>query len=195
MSSMKKTLIALMITGFALTGCSSEADTEAPAPAPAEETPAEEASAEETPQAEETGKRDNPHPLGTTITDGDWELTVNSVNLNATEEIIAANMFNDEPEAGTVYAMVNITTTYNGDDADGEMPMSSVAYVTADGNTINSYDAMIVPPEQFDSMSTLYSGASTTGNIAFPIPEDNAAEGTLAVTAAMMGDKQFFAVK
>lgn len=185
---MKKTLFAFIFAGLVLTGCSSSAAPETPADAPA-------SVEEEAPKQEKTGTRDNPHPIGTTISDGDWDLTVNSVDLDATEAVTADNMFNDAPEEGEVYALINITMTYNGDDPDGEMPMQIVEYVTADGNTIDSYSKMVVAPDSFDTMTTLYNGASATGNIAFPIPAATAADGTFAIKAHMLGDKAFFAVQ
>src|SRR5690606_35309012 len=35
---------------------------------------------------EESGTRENPYPIGSTITQGDWAVTVNSVNLDATAD-------------------------------------------------------------------------------------------------------------
>lgn len=188
----KKIMAAAAIALLALTGCST-ATAEKPAAAePAEETtteaPAEEAAPEE-------GTRANPYPIGTAITDGDWTVTINSVTLDGTEAVIAENMFNEAPAEGTQYMLVNVTATYNGDNQDGTIPMLNLEYVTVDGNTINSFDAMVVPPEQFDSTATLYPGASTTGNFSFPVPTATAGEGTLALTADMMGDKVFIAVQ
>ncbi|MGO3832590.1 MAG: DUF4352 domain-containing protein [Microbacteriaceae bacterium] len=187
---MKKTLIALLVAGLALTGCSSSPSEEAPAAAKSEE-----AAATEKEAVEDAGKRDNPYPLGESYTDGDWTVTVNSVDLNATEAIAAENPFNDEPEDGNVYVMVNVTVAYDGDNGDGEMPTAIFEYVTADGNSIDSYSHMAVEPDALDSMATLYQGASTTGNISFSVPGDAAGEGTIAVKAHMMGDKAFFAVQ
>lgn len=190
----KKLIAATFITLLALTGCSS-ATVEKPTTdtTETEETTAEETAVEE-PAADE-GTRDNPYPIGSTISEDDWDLTVNSVTLDANEAVASGNTFNDPPADGHQYIMVNITVTYTGDDADGSIPLNTIEYVTADGNTINSYDSMAIPPEQFDSMSTLYNGASTTGNIAFAVPSDTAGEGTLAVRASMFGDKVFVAVQ
>lgn len=143
---------------------------------------------------DDQGTRSNPYPIGTAITQGDWTVTVNSVNLDATAEVTAENLFNEAPDAGTVYILVNVTATYNGSDPDGETPWVTLAYVTADGNTISSTDKLLVPPDSFDRMGTLYEGASITGNFAFQVPAETAAEGALAVTPTMMGDKVFVAV-
>ncbi|WP_082309456.1 DUF4352 domain-containing protein [Leucobacter musarum] len=145
--------------------------------------------------ASTTGTREAPLPIGTVINQGDWSVTVNSVNLNATDAITAENPFNQAAPEGSVYILANVTATYTGDDANGSMPLISVAYVTADGNTIETYESVVLAPEPFDFASTLYAGASATGNIAFAVPADTAAQGVLAVTPNVIGDKAFVAVQ
>lgn len=187
---MDKKLIASGLAALLLlTGCSSSPTVEKPS------APAEEQAAPEEPETAKEGTRDNPFPIGSAITDGDWTATVNSVTLDATQAIADENPFNEAPAEGSQQMLVNVTATYNGDDADGSIPMLTIEYVTKDGNTINSFDKMIVPPEQFNSIETLYTGASTTGNFAFEIPTATAAEGTLALKADMLGDKVFVAVQ
>lgn len=144
---------------------------------------------------DDVGTRPNPHPIGTAITQGDWTVTVNSTTLDATEAVLAANMFNDPPAEGNVYLMANITATYNGDDQQGETPWVTLQYVTGGGNTISSSDAMIVEPESFDSLSPLYPGASTTGNIAFEVDAATANEGAYALSPSMFGDRIFVSVQ
>jgi len=143
----------------------------------------------------EEGTRENPYPLGTAITQGDWTVTINSVDLDANDALMDENLFNEKPDDGTVYIMVNVTAAYNGDNAEGETPWTGVDYVTSEGNTISAFDKLVVPPEQFDTLETLYKGASTTGNLAIQVPADTAADGVLAVTPTMAGDKVFVAVK
>ncbi|MGJ0204630.1 DUF4352 domain-containing protein [Leucobacter sp. gxy201] len=189
---MNKKLIAIAFAALiALTGCST-ATVEKPAAEPAKE-----ASPVETkePAAPKEGTRENPYPIGSAITDGDWTATINSVNLDGTQAVMDTNPFNETPAEGTQYILVNVTLTYNGDNPDGSMPMMIAEYVTVDGNTINSFDKMVLPPEQFDNVSTLYTGASTTGNLAFEVPSATASEGVLAVKADMMGDKVFVKVQ
>ncbi|TQO19119.1 hypothetical protein FB472_0657 [Rhodoglobus vestalii] len=154
---------------------------------------------EETEESEkaddEQGTRANPYPIGSAITQGDWTVTINSVNLDATDELLEDNMFNDAPDAGSVYILVNMTATYNGTDPDGDSVWATVNYITADGNTIDGLAKFISAPEPFESLSTLYEGASITGNQALQVPADTAADGVLAVNPTMMGDKVFVAVK
>lgn len=146
------------------------------------------------PQGTDQGTRKNPYPLGSTITKGDWRVTVNSVTLNANDAVAAKNQFNDAPPAGSQYLLANVTVTYAGTDPQGKTPSISISYVTADGKTLNSYDSATVVPDALDTLSPLYEGASTTGNLAFTVPTASAAQGTLAVQPTMLADKVFVAV-
>lgn len=141
------------------------------------------------------GTRGNPLPIGSTVENDDWTVTINSVDLDATDKVMAENQFNDEPGDGNVYILINVTATYTGDDGDGETPWVSIDYVTSGGNTFAGSDSMAVAPDQFDSFETLYNGASTSGNMVIEVPADGVANGTLAVNPSMFGDKVFFAVK
>lgn len=135
--------------------------------------------------------RENPLPLGATVENDEWTLTVNSVNLNADEIVAAGNMFNEPPAEGMKYIIVNISQTLKAGDSEGSMPEGSVEYVSAEGNTYNSYDAWVALDSEFDSLSTLYEGATATGDLVFEVPAENADQGVLAVRPAVFADKKF----
>ncbi|GAA1786269.1 DUF308 domain-containing protein [Leucobacter iarius] len=139
--------------------------------------------------------REHPLPMGSTVKQRDWELTINSVNLNADQLIAEENQFNDPAGEGNVYILVNATVKYLGKDAKGEMPMSTIEYVTVDGNTVNNYDVIALAPEPLDTTQTLYNGASVTGNTVFAVPAKSAGDGVLSVRANAFGDSLFVAVK
>lgn len=149
---------------------------------------------EAAPETSDAGTRANPNPLGSTITNDDWSVTIHGVDLDATAKVLAENQFNDEPADGSVYILVDVTATYLGDDAQGETPWVSVDYVTSGGNTISGTDALAVAPDQFDSFQTLYNGASVRGNFVLEIPSEGATEGVLAVSPSILGDTVFIAV-
>lgn len=190
---MKKRVLAaatLTIAAMSLIGCSAPNKT---AP-PAEEQPVEEVeTVEDVAPAEPDGtSRENPLPLGSSVTSGDWTITINSVNLNANDLIV--DDFNEPPAEGNVYIMVNATVTYDGDNPQGEVPMGNIDYVTADGNTIG-LAWVDFEDTDFTLLDPLYGGASHTGSNAYEVPADTAAEGTLAVAPDMMGEASFVAVK
>ncbi|SDH50495.1 hypothetical protein [Microbacterium sp. 77mftsu3.1] len=163
-----------------------EETTDEAAPA-AEEEPAEEPAAE-------VGTRENPAPLGAPIKSNDWTVVVNSVDLDATQEVAAENEFNEAADDGSVYITVNVTATYTGTDKEGQYPaMIGIDYVTAAGVTVDPYAKLVVGPSQLDSLNVLYEGASATGNqtMQVPLPVD----GVIAIRPGMVADKVFVAVK
>lgn len=142
------------------------------------------------------GTRENPVPLGTEISNDEWKVTVNSVTQGqaAADAIAAANPFNDVADAGSEYIVINYTVTYIGDDADGQIPaFVGLDYVTASGVTVDSTDKIVVAPEPLDSLSTLYSGATATGNTALQVPSP--ADGVLVVRPGMLGENVFVALQ
>lgn len=161
---------------------------------PADEPQAEEPAEVEPAETSEAGTRENPLSLGTEVRGSDWAVTVNSVELDANKAIRAENSFDDGPGEGKQYVLVNITATYLGEGS-GMPAEVGVAYVTADGTTVNSYDKIVMTPDSFDSLSELYTDASTTGNIAFAVPSATAADGVLAVEPGFLSDRVFFAVQ
>ncbi|HHU40126.1 MAG TPA: hypothetical protein GXZ45_12705 [Propionibacterium sp.] len=137
------------------------------------------------------GTRDNPYPLGGTIANNDWELTVNSFTADATQAVLAENQFNDEPAPGHQYALANVTVARLAEEAASPLFEVTVEYVTAQGNVVGSSDAMVVAPDAI-SPNELYKGASTTGNVALQVPEGD--DGLLRVRLGFLGgDDIFFA--
>lgn len=148
-----------------------------------------------TDSSKQGASRETPLPLGSTLETKDWAVTINSVDLNATEAVMAENQFNEAPTADQTYILVNATIKFKGDEASGSTPMSSIQYVTAEGNSISSGDNLAVAPESLDTLSTLYKDASVTGNMVFAVPAASAAQGVLAVRPDMFSEKKFVAVQ
>ncbi len=183
---------AALVGILTLAGCSSPSTGTPPAPnASAEEVEAVETEAPATAQ----GTRENPLPVGSTVESDDWSVVINSVTLAANDAVVAANMMNEAPDAGTEYIVINYTATYKGADADGQMAaFVAVEYVTAAGATVDPMDKFVVAPDPaIDNMSALYTGGATTGNAAIQVPSP--VDGVLAVRPGMMADKVFVAVQ
>lgn len=144
----------------------------------------------------EPGTRGNPHPLGAELESDDWRVVVNSVDFQATEKILAENEFNDPPESGNEYIMVNYSATYIGDDPDGSHAwMIGIDYVTPENTTVTSYDSSVVIPDSIHESNALYTNGVATGNIVFEVPSDSARDGVLAVQPDFLGDKVFVALE
>ncbi|MEV8339207.1 DUF4352 domain-containing protein [Leucobacter sp. NPDC077196] len=195
--SMNRKSRLLLIPAIAATllfaGCSTTPTVSEPEPVAEESAEEAEPAAEETPEPEEVGSRSNPASIGSAVTDGDWSVTIDSVNL-AANDIMTANEFNELPAEGNVYILVTGTVTYNGTEDAGENYYGIIDYVTADGNTISqSYvDTSGSGIPDYTIMDPLYPGASHTGALAFEVPAATAGEGTLAVTVDMMTSERKF---
>jgi len=134
--------------------------------------------------------RDKPAPIGSAITGGDWTVTINSVTT------ANADSLGQAPKAGSVLLVVNMTATYNGNESKGATAWASVGFVTAEGTTIDSLggSTFFVPADQFDSLTTLYEGASVKGNKMIEVPADSWQNGVLAVSPGLLLDQTFVAV-
>jgi hypothetical protein len=141
--------------------------------------------------AELGATRDNPAPLGSAISGDDWTVKINSVKT------IGKDSLGQTPAAGSTLLAVNMTATYNGDDEQGSMPWASLKFVSADGTTIDptSGSTLFIAENSFDSLKTVYNGASVKGDQLLEVPADNWRNGVLAVSPGMLSDDTFVAVK
>lgn len=143
--------------------------------------------------AGDAGTRGNPVHVGTTVHGANWDVTVNSVDLDGTKTVLKANMFNDKPKHGFKYAIVNLTITYRGDDS-GDTFEVGTAYVTGSGEVLESSDTMAVPPKPALGSKELYNGGTAKGNtvIAVPIHDKH---GLVRITPGLLSDDVFVALK
>lgn len=122
-----------------------------------------------TPVSTAAGTRENPVPLGqaAALHDG-WILTVNSVTPDATAAVLAENQFNDPPDPGRQFFIVNISATYTGPGSDSFWD----ARLEAVGPSAVSYasfaDSCGVIPDDFDR-ATVFTGGTVTGNICWSV--------------------------
>lgn len=203
---------AAAVLALTLSACGDEADTDAESSDEVEATDADtedgdaaedtEAETEETTEDEtdasteedsETGTRDNPLSLGKTAENADWSVTVNSVTLNADEEVMAENEFNDPAPEGSSYALINADVTYNGEESEMLMMGVDISYVSEGGETYNAGDSIAVTPEPLDLAAELYNGGTESGNVAVAVPDDG--EGVVRVRLGLFDTEDaFFAV-
>ena len=134
--------------------------------------------------------RGNPAPIGSTIKGGDWSVTVNSVT------VVPSDSFGSKAASGSVLLSVNITATYSGDDEQGSTPWATVKFVAPDGTTVDSTSGstLFIAENGFDSLATVYQGASVTGDQLLEVPAKNWQDGVLAVSPDMLSDDTFVAV-
>jgi len=135
--------------------------------------------------------REKPAPIGSAITGGDWTVTINSVKTADKDSL------GQKPAAGKKLLVVNLTATYNGDDAQVSSAFAVVKFVTAQGNTIDSTSGstIFIPKDQFASLDKVFKGASVTGNDMLEVPAAGWDKGVLSVSPDMLADATFVAVK
>ncbi len=153
--------------------------------------------AEGTSGQSDAGKRDNPLPLGSTVMIGtrgapEWEVTVGPATLNATDAVLAENQFNDPPEDGFQYALLNLTVTYVGETSGTPWFDINISYVGADAVTYRSSDSFAVAPSPFSDINELFPGGTGSGNVVIAIPGETAAEGTWRIGVSFGTDDIFF---
>lgn len=142
--------------------------------------------------ADDAGSRENPVPLGTVVSGDDFDVTINSVQLDATDAVMAANQFNEPPPEGSTYALVNATVTYTGEESGFAMEVT-IDYVTSTGEVLGSYDSFAVAPEPELGLDELYNGGTTTGNVVIAVPAGDA--GLIRVTPGLFADEVFVATQ
>lgn len=117
------------------------------------------------------GTRDNPVPLGTVASFEDWDVSVDDVTLDATDEVVAANDFNSEPENGQ-YVLVTLTFTYTGQGEGNSMFAFNPVLVGSDARQYETHECMAVTPNPMSDAPTLENGGTFTGSDCFDIPPE-----------------------
>ncbi|MFC7374852.1 MULTISPECIES: hypothetical protein [unclassified Brachybacterium] len=160
-----------------------------------EETTEEETSAEETTEEESQGgssggaaTKDDPAALGETVTidDGDGgtiDVTLGEPNWDATDEVLEANSYNEEPAEGETYILVPITATYHGDDSLEPGFSILVEYVSDAGNSY-SLTSAVAPKDSLD-VGTLYDGGTGEWEVPLLVPEDQVEGGAFTVSSLL----------
>ena len=125
------------------------------------------------------GTRDNPLALGETFTLNDGEggtidVQLGEVNWDATQAMMEANQFNDQPGEGERYILVPVTVTYHGDGSLSPAFGVHVEYVSSGGN---SFSPGGVTPNSALEVGELYDGGNATYDLAYIVPDDAVQDG------------------
>jgi hypothetical protein len=152
-----------------------------------------------TPTAAPGTSKDNPAPIGTEVSPAkDWTIKVNSANLNATAEILAANMFNKPRVAGNQLVSVNVSV-HNGSDRPGS-PMTNlnVGALTPAGVKVEPAFA-VTGIDTITTTQQLQPGGTLTGLLVFELaPADIPQTVLLAepqITLDTNKDQRFLAIQ
>jgi hypothetical protein len=130
-------------------------------------------SADASEDGNQPGSRENPLPIGETVTNQDWDVTLGAPR-EAWAEIAAEHQFNDPPNAGMEYWVVPITATYTGNDTGNTAFNISVKFVGSDNRTYDDRCGVIRAP--LDDVGELYKGGVAEETYAWlfrPVPKDS----------------------
>lgn len=133
------------------------------------------------------GTRENPLPIGETVSNDDWQVTL-GVPREAGADVAEENPFNDPPKEGMEYWIVPVTATYTGDDTATPWVEISVKFVGVDNRTYDDNCGVI--PDPLDDVGELYKDGVAEGNTCVTVPAG--ADGLWTVTAGMLGEPAFF---
>jgi hypothetical protein len=111
---------------------------------------------------------------------------------------MAGNEFNEQPTAGTTYvttkftiALANTPEVANGADPAGSF---RIAYVGSDGNTYEDKQCAVPAPDmRYQSLGTMYGGATTTGTVCSIVPTGAIAGGSWSISSQVKTAVAFFA--
>jgi hypothetical protein len=146
--------------------------TEEPTPEP-EPTETPEPTPTEIPTALESDRTD-PVLLGDTATIGDWEVRVINIIPDATDEVMAANQFNDPPEEGHQFFLADVEVTYTGEEYDrfdGRFSLRAVGHEAVAYTTY--YNTCGVIPDELGDPD-VYTGGTISGNVCWQIRSSDA---------------------
>jgi hypothetical protein len=140
--------------------------------------------------SDKRGTRDNPLPIGETVSSPDWTVDLGDPYL-ANAEVAAENQFNDPPPAGMEYWIVPVVATYTGDKTGNPLFEVSVKFVGADNRTYSDNCGVI--PSSLQDIGELYAGGEASGNACVVVPAG--ADGLWTVTTGFAGSPVFFTAR
>ncbi|MFD3596176.1 hypothetical protein ACFWU5_25940 [Nocardia sp. NPDC058640] len=148
--------------------------------------------------SEDLGTREKPVPLGETFDVGeDWQVSVISVDTNATDDVLAENQFNDPPASGRQFVIIRTAAKYVGEETGLPWIDLDYQFYGSKGNTYDTGDSCGVIPDSLNDVDELYPDAGDEGNVCFSVPADQIDKGAVIVEESwtMNDSKTFFAIK
>ena len=122
------------------------------------------------------GSQEDALPIGSEVDLGNgWRIKVNSADVSpgATALVEQANTFNEPPEPGKRYIIVNLSATLtSSENSEPKSPWLELDYAVfgSDGVERSSSDTFAVAPDPaLDELAELMVGATATGNVVFAV--------------------------
>jgi hypothetical protein len=122
-----------------------------------------------TPADDTLGTRANPIPIGDAARIGDWSIAVQRVAPEGTEAVLAENQFNDPPQDGRQFFLINLAATFSGANSGSVLGDLRFQAVGESNVAYTTYDPSCgVVPNELD-FTEVFSGGTIEGNICFQI--------------------------
>lgn len=120
------------------------------------------------------GSIGNPIELKSPGIVGEWRVSVDSVDFDATATILAQNQFNDPPDSGYSYVLVTLEATYEGSETgdpwfDIRGKVLGAARIAHEG--FESYCGVI--PNDFTAVGDVQAGTTVVANMCWSVPTDD----------------------
>ncbi len=148
---------------------------------------------------EPLGARQNPAPIGTALEAGGWVVKVEEVVPDATEQVLAENMFNDPPAEGRQFLMARVTVQYAGDEEPVTLigaPFEFSLFGSRGVEYTRFDDSCGVVPDELDFFKELYKGGAVSGNLCWSVPSDEVGSLLLRVRiGAIRTHEMWFALR
>ena len=104
--------------------------------------------------------------------DMEWEITYHGAHIG-TAEVLAENMFNDPPEAGSEFVIIELEAVYTGKESANFWWDFEIEIVGGKGNTFGGGDFSCgVAPNQLSDVGDVYAGGVVAGNECIAVPVD-----------------------
>ncbi len=127
---------------------------------------------------------------------GDYQVTVDAVELDANATVAGADEFN-EPATNGQYVVAQLTATYTGtDEGTPGFDLTAVFHGT-DSRQYSDADCMAYLPDDAIDAPTLNAGGSDTFQFCMDVPPTAVAGGQLSVepTMSLSDERVFFALQ
>jgi hypothetical protein len=142
------------------------------------------------------GSQNNPAAPGDTITftdfDGvdEWQIVVGTPVLDATADVLAADEYNSQPEAGNQYVVVPVTFTYVG--AESDSPYMVLTELAGSDGVLYDVSYATYPNSLYDAPE-LTTGGTAEVNLVFEV-SSSAVAGSLLQLGSIWGNDIYVAL-
>ncbi|MGI9643769.1 MAG: hypothetical protein ACR2O6_00500 [Ilumatobacteraceae bacterium] len=133
-----------------------------------------------------------PAPLGEAVDLGEgWTIAVRGFEEDATAELVAASDFNDPPEAGSVYSLLDYELTYDGTEASNSPFAVDVGLVGGSNVSANANCGLSEVPGGLDRFAEIFQGGTAGGTQCFVVDEGDLASIVVYASADFFSDDAF----